>query len=219
MHAVQSTHGPAWEVGGGGGVGGGGVGQGCFWRKLFFQASICCLDAEENDLVGGKMVVCPTNPWTGDERALPNSEIFLTVPTVEAGLLGVEAEADTPPPPHPRGSLAGSGAGPGLEGKRTLLGDTPEDGTQGGSCSSSKHRAVLCAGAQGRQGVLWGGAAPESSCPSAPRARPQVLPKPPNQKRAGLVQPNFGPCARCLGSCIRDSAGPAGGSCKARGGG
>lgn len=89
--------------------------------------------------------MCPTSPYL-------TARFFLTVHTAEAGLLGVEAEAGHPA----RGSLAGSGAGPGLEGRGLFLGAPPRTYSRGGSCSTSKHMAVLRAGAHDHQGALWG---------------------------------------------------------------
>lgn len=130
------------------------------------------------------------------------ARIFLTVPTAEAGLLRVEAEADTPRPQRqPCWQWCWAWAGR----KGALLGGTSEDGTQGGSCSASKHRAVLRAGAHGRQEVLWGGAAPESSCPSSPRAR-RCCPTPPPPTKSG-----WGLCSPTSGSALA-AWGPASGT-------
>lgn len=46
-------------------------------------------DLEENDLVDGPMVFCPTKPWTGDEGAKMARQL-LAKSTTEAGLLEAE---------------------------------------------------------------------------------------------------------------------------------
>lgn len=55
-------------------------------------------------MMAKRFCVQPT-PGQAMREPYLTARIFLTVPTAEAGLLGVEAEADTPPPTTPEAAL------------------------------------------------------------------------------------------------------------------